>query len=64
MDLHDLSLKELIDFLSAVETTNALVRVASLHIHKDPKNEARLDSTVGIACPRFGPMASANQVRP
>jgi type II secretory pathway component PulM len=61
MDLHDLSLKELIDFLSAVETTNALVRVASLHIHKDPKNEARLDSTVGIACPKPGQPALATQ---
>ena len=61
IELHDISLKQLVDFLSAVETSKSIVRVGRLHIRKDPKNEALLDSTVGICSPKLGPPALATQ---
>jgi type II secretory pathway component PulM len=61
IELHEISLKQLIDFLTAVETANTIVRVGSLHIHKDPKNEALLDSTVGICSPKLSQPALATQ---
>jgi type II secretory pathway component PulM len=53
IELHDISLKQLVNFLSDVETSESVVRVGSLHVRKDPHNEARLDSTVGIHSPRL-----------
>jgi type II secretory pathway component PulM len=53
IELHDISLKQLIDFLSDVQTSASTVRVGSLHIRKNPNNEALLDSTVGISSPRL-----------
>ena len=61
IELHEVSLKQLIDFLSAVETSTSVVRVGTLHIRKDPKNEALLDSTVGICSPKIGRPALATQ---
>jgi type II secretory pathway component PulM len=52
IELHDISLKQLIDFLSAVQASGSTVRVGSLHIRKNPSDEALLDSTVGISSPR------------
>jgi hypothetical protein len=62
IELHEVSLKQLIDFLSAVETSTSVVRVGTLHIRKDPKNEALLDSTVGIGSPKISQMALATQM--
>ena len=53
IELHDVSLKQLVSFLSDVETSEAIVRVGSLHLRQDPQNNARLDSTVGIHSPRL-----------
>jgi type II secretory pathway component PulM len=61
IELRDVSLGELIDFLSAVETSKSIVRVGSLHIRRNPKNEALLNSTVGICCPQISPPALATQ---
>jgi type II secretory pathway component PulM len=61
IELHAVSLKQLIDFLGAVETSTSVVRVGTLHIRKDPKNEALLDSTVGISNPKIGQPALAIQ---
>jgi len=61
IELHDVSLKQLVDFLSEVETSKSAVRVGSLHIRKDPNNEALLDSTVGIYSPRLSPPAVATR---
>ena len=59
IELRDISLRQLIDFLSAIQTSESAVRVGSLHIRKNPNNETRLDSTVGISSPRLGPPALA-----
>ncbi len=59
IELHDISLKQLIDFLSAVQTSESTVRVGSLHIRKNPNNEALLDSTVGISGPSLSRPALA-----
>lgn len=61
IELHDISLKDLIDFLTDVETSKSMVRVGSLHIRKSPKNEALLDSTVGIRSPKLSPPALTTQ---
>jgi type II secretory pathway component PulM len=54
MELHEISLKQLVDFLVAVESSPAVIQVGSLHIRKDPANEALLDITIGIYSPRLG----------
>jgi len=64
IELHDVSLRQLIDFLSAVETAKSLVRVGSLHIRRNPRDEALLDSTIGIYSPRFNGPALATQTAP
>jgi type II secretory pathway component PulM len=64
IELHDISLKQLIDFLSAVQTSESTVRVGSLHIRKNPNNEALLDSTVGISSPKLSHPALATQTAP
>jgi type II secretory pathway component PulM len=60
IELHGVSLKQLVDFLSDVETSESVVRVGTLHIRKDRNNEALLDSTVGIHSPKPGPPALAS----
>jgi type II secretory pathway component PulM len=64
IDLHDISLKQLIDFLSAVETSKSIVRVGTLHIRKSDKSDTLLDSTVGICSPKLGPSALATHTSP
>jgi type II secretory pathway component PulM len=59
IDLHDISLKQLIDFLSAVEASKSIVRVGTLNIRRNPKSEALLDSTVGICSPKLSQTALA-----
>jgi type II secretory pathway component PulM len=64
IELRDITLKQLIDFLSAVQTSEPTVRVGSLHIRKNPNNEALLDSTVGISSPKLSHPALATQTAP
>jgi len=64
VELRDISLKQLIDFLSAVQTSASAVRVGSLHIRKNPNNEALLDSTLGISSPRLSHPALATHTAP
>jgi len=64
IELRDISLKQLIDFLSAVQTSESTIRVGSLHIRKNPNNEALLDSTVGISSPRPSHSALATHTAP
>ena len=64
IELHDISLKQLVDFLSAVETSKSLVRVGSLRILKSPKSDTLLDSTVGICSPKLNPPALATHTAP
>ena len=59
IELHDISLKELIDFLRDVESSASLARVGTLHIRKDPQSETQLDSTVEICSPKLGQPALA-----
>lgn len=53
IELQDVSLRQLVDFLTAVEGSEAVIQVGSLHIRKDATNERLLDSTVGIYSPQF-----------
>ncbi|OHB65044.1 MAG: hypothetical protein A2Y76_09370 [Planctomycetes bacterium RBG_13_60_9] len=53
IEFQDISLKQLIDFLTAVDTSTAVIQVGSLHIRKDTASESLLDSTVRIHSPRF-----------
>jgi type II secretory pathway component PulM len=62
MELHEISLQQLVDFLVAVESSPAVIQVGSLHIRKDPTNEALLDITIGIYSPRLGPQPPGQQV--
>jgi type II secretory pathway component PulM len=61
IELHEISLKQLTYFLTALETSKSLVRVSTLHIRSDPKNETLLDSTVGVSSPKLGQAALATQ---
>jgi type II secretory pathway component PulM len=61
IELHDVSLKQLIDFLSDIETPEAIVRIRSLHIRKDPSNEALLDSTAAISSPKLNHQGLTSQ---
>lgn len=53
IEMQDVTLRQLLDFLTAVETPKAVVLVGSLHICKDATNDALLDSTVTIHNPRL-----------
>ena len=53
IELQDVSLRQLVDFLTAVEASEAVIQVGSLHIRKDATNEMLLDSTVGIYSPKL-----------
>jgi hypothetical protein len=64
IELHEIFLKELIDFLSDAESSASLARIGTLHIRKDPKSEALLDSTVEIRSPKLSPPALATQTSP
>jgi len=55
IELQDITLRQLVDLLTTVETSAAVIRVGSLHIRKDATNDALLDSTVGIYSPRPAP---------
>jgi len=62
IELQDVSLAQLIEFLAAVETSEAVAQVGSLHIRRDRAREGLLDSTVSISCPRLHRDASEAQV--
>lgn len=64
IELHDISLKELVDFLTEVESSASLARIGTLHIRTDPHSETQLDSTIGICSPQLGPSALATQTSP
>lgn len=53
IEFQDVSLRQLVDFLTAVERSEAVIQVGSLHIRTDRISEAVLDSTVGIYSPRL-----------
>lgn len=53
IEMQDIALRQLITFLTAVESSDAVVQVGSLHIRKDATNDALLDSTVEIYSPRL-----------
>ncbi len=64
VELREISLKPLTDFLIAIETSGSAVRVGSLHIRKNPNNDALLDSTVGISSPKLSHPALAADTAP
>jgi type II secretory pathway component PulM len=60
IELQDIAPRQLITFLTAVETAEAIVRVGSLYFRTDAVNDALLDATVEIYSPRL--TDSATQV--
>jgi len=48
MELDNVTLSQLVDFLCKVESSKALVKAKSLHIKKNPTNPDHLDSTFEI----------------
>jgi type II secretory pathway component PulM len=52
IELQDIALRQLVQFLAAVETADAVIQVGSLHVRRDATNEALVDSTIGIYSPR------------
>lgn len=57
--LEDITLRPLVSFLEAVETSGVLVQVGNLDIRRNPENTARLDSRIQIHSPRLAPNAVA-----
>jgi type II secretory pathway component PulM len=53
IELQDIALRQLVTLLTAIESSEAVVQVGSLHIRKDTTNDALLDSTVEIYSPRL-----------
>lgn len=51
--MQDITLRQLVTFLTAVESADAVVQVGGLHILKDATNDTLLDSTVEIYSPRL-----------
>ncbi len=51
--LESLTLKQLVDFLSKVESSQVLVRIKSLYIKKNPTNTEMLDSVIEIHNPKL-----------
>lgn len=52
IELQDIALRQLVQFLAAVETAEAVIQVGSLHVRRDATNEALVDSAIGIYSPR------------
>ena len=49
-----ITLRQLVAFLEAVETSGVIAQIGSLHIRKDAKNETRLISILHIHSPQIG----------
>jgi len=60
IELQDVAPRQLVTFLTALETAEAVVRVGSLFFRNDATNDALLDATVEIYSPRL--TADATQV--
>ncbi len=62
VELREIPLEQLVNFLAAVESSDAVVQIGSLHIQKNPLNEALVDATVGIYSPQRNPQATATRM--
>ncbi len=62
LELQDISYRQLVDFLIAVESSDAIIQVGNLHIRTDATNESLVDATVGIYSPRPTRHASGAQL--
>jgi len=60
--LEGISLGQLVRFLEAVETSEVLAQVATLHIHKSIESSAQLNSTIQISSPQVSHNAVAADV--
>jgi hypothetical protein len=49
-----ITLRQLVAFLEAVETSGVIAQIGSLHVRKDAKNETRLISILHIHSPQIG----------
>jgi len=64
VELRDVSWKQLIDFLGDPQPPDAVLRITTLHIRKNPGDHALLDSTVGISSPRLSTAPLTAQTTP
>lgn len=60
--LDNIALAQLVDFLKAIDSSDVVAQVGSLHIRKDAANEMLLDSTVEIHSPGLPQTALATDV--
>ncbi len=51
--LEGVALRQLVDFLEAIETSDVMAQIGSLYIRKDAQDATRLTSTLQIHCPRI-----------
>jgi type II secretory pathway component PulM len=62
VELREVSLEQLVNFLAAVESADAVVQIGSLRIQRNPVNEMLVDSTVGIYSPQRSPQPAPAQL--
>ena len=58
--LEGMTLRQLVRFLEAVETSGALIHIGNLDIHRNSENAAQLDSRIQIHSPRLASNAVAS----
>ncbi len=61
IELHNVSLQQIVDFLLEVDTSKSVVYVGSLHIRKAPNNERQVDAIVEISNPKLSRPVLASQ---
>lgn len=61
IELHNVSLQQIVAFLRDVDTSKPVVHIGSLQIRKAPNNEGQLDSTIEISSPKRSRPALASQ---
>lgn len=64
IELHNVSLKQIVDFLGEVDTSRPMVCIGSLQIRKTPNNDGQLDSVIEVSSPRLSRPALASQANP
>ena len=62
--LEGVALRQLVDFLEAIETSDVMAQIGSLYIRKDAQDATRLTSTLQIHCPRVDSDAASRVPTP
>jgi len=64
IELHNVSLQQIVDFLREVDTSKSAVHIGSLRICKAPNTQGLLNSTIEISSPKLSRPALASQPTP